>query len=121
MLVCDGRRAGPTADLSAPHAPAEGPPPASDPTSLPQPATVTLSLPVLFEHASFTTPYSKLHVKGSCIHKAFWVIWGATGRLDRIILDARHPDFNCTTLSVPCPGGLCISIRPRPHAPNTSP
>ena len=52
-----------------------------------------LSLAVLFEHASFFTPHSKMWVQGSWIRRAFWTVRAHDGRLLKIDLNAHHPKF----------------------------
>ena len=53
-------------------------------------STQRLSLAVRFEHADFTTPYSKQLVHGSWVRAAFWVLRLRSGELLRVAYDARH-------------------------------
>ena len=53
-------------------------------------STQRLSLAVRFEHADFTTPYSKQLVHGSWVRAAFWVLRLGSGELLRVAYDARH-------------------------------
>ena len=58
-----------------------------------------LSLAAQFEHAYFTSGYSKLRVHGSWMRRIYWTIRIANGRLHHTLLDARNPNLNGSAAS----------------------